>query len=390
MLATYKYIFNRKHEHLKKGDTALVQLRLTIARVSKYYSTGIYLDKYQWSGADNAWVVNTGLAAEYNALLLEIITKVRKAEVQAAQSGKALSHELVQQVMRGKDAGSFVEFMEEECRKRNDIGPGTKKRVPVMVNKLKRLGIVSFSDLTLENIARANNELLKVEKDSTVDKFHAVVSCYLTRAVKLDLFPMDKNPYLKFKRRRPKYLDRKYLTEDELQKIESSALGMERLCFIRDLFIFCCYTGLSYGDLQALTAACIVEEGGAQLIKTFRKKTDEKAAIFLFEKAKEILRKYEGKRAGYCFPSITNQKANAYLKEIATLAGVSKNLTVHMARHTFATTVMLMNGASLEVTQKALGHSDIKTTQLYAKMVDSRVASEMGGVEAKLKKAAAK
>ena len=386
MLAHYKFVFNLKNDRLIKGKKALVQLRVTINRKPKYYTTGIYLEKPQWSGTDNAWVVNTPLAADYNALLLEIITKVRKAELNAAQNGQLLSHEAVQQIIKGKDAGSFIEFMLDSCEKRNDICGKTKKRVPVMANKLKRLGIINFSDLTIENIERANNELLKSEKDSTADKFHAVVSCYLKRAVKSGLFPMDKNPYLQFKRKRPKYLDRKYLTIDELAKIESKEFTIERLNFIKDMFLFCCYTGLSYGDLQLLKPSNVVNESGTLFIKTFRVKTDEKVAIFVFEKARLLLEKYKGKRSGYCFPTISNQKFNAYLKEIADLSGVEKNLTVHMARHTFATTVMLLNGASLEVVQKALGHSKIATTEIYAKMVDSRVAAEMGSVEAKLKR----
>ncbi|MDR0710849.1 MAG: tyrosine-type recombinase/integrase [Prevotellaceae bacterium] len=384
MLATYKYVFNRKNERLTRGKTALVQLRVTISRRQRYFTTGIYLERQQWSGKDNAWVVCTPLAADYNALLLEIITKIRRAEVQAAQAGRALSHEVIQSIIKADNADSFVDFMLNECGRRGDVGEGTKKHVQAVANKLRRLGITDFADLTLENIQRANAELLKESMESTVDKFHATVACYVARAVRLDMLPMDKNPYLKFTRKRPKYLNRKYLTEQELRAIEEKECSIERLQFIKDMFLFCCYTGLSYGDLQALKPSSIVPEGGRVFIKTFRKKTSEKSVILLLNKARDILQKYSGRRSGYCFPSITNQRLNAYLKEIADLAGVEKNLTFHVSRHTFATTVMLMNGASIEVTQKALGHASIATTQLYAKMVDSRVADEMGAVERKL------
>jgi site-specific recombinase XerD len=221
--------------------------------------------------------------------------------------------------------------------------------------------------------------------ESTVDKFHGTICAYINRAIKLDLFPMDKNPYIKFKRKRPKYVDRKYLTADELAKIEAKEFTIARVGFVRDMFLFCCYTGLSYADLQLLKPSNLVNESGTLFIKTFREKTDEKAAIFVFEKARRLLEKYKGKRSGYCFPGISNQRFNSYLKEVADLSGVDKNLTVHMARHTFATTVMLQNGASLEVVQKALGHAKIATTEIYAKMVDSRVAAEMGGIEKKMK-----
>ncbi|MDR0692153.1 MAG: site-specific integrase [Prevotellaceae bacterium] len=135
---------------------------------------------------------------------------------------------------------------------------------------------------------------------------------------------------------------------------------------------------MAYSDISCLRPENIVEEHGREFIRTHRVKTDEMALILLLGKAKETLKKYEGQRKGFCFPVVSNQKMNAYLKEIADLSGISQNLTFHMARHTFATTVMLMQGVSLEVTQKALGHSDIKTTQIYAKMVDTRVAEEMG------------
>jgi integrase len=384
MLATYKYVFNRKNERLKRGETALVQLRVTINRQQKYFSTGIYLEKHQWSGADNSWVVGTPVAADYNALLLEIITKLRKAEVQAAQAGQPLSHTMVHKIIKGEDTGSFVDFMLDNIEKRNDISESTKRSVRCMANKLKGFGIVKFSDLTLENIQRVNNELLKVEKESSVDRFHANISCYVTRAVRLDLFPVDKNPYLKFDRKRPKFLNRKYLTADELLAIERAAPTTERLRLAKDMFLFCCNTGLSYGDLQALKPSNIVVESGKLFIKTFREKTDEKAAILLFEKAKAVLQKYKDKRSGYCFPSFNNSTLNSWLQQLSKQCGLNKNLTIHMARHTFATTVMLANGVSLEVTQKALGHANINTTQLYAKMVDSRVANEMGEVERKM------
>jgi len=387
MLSTHKFVFNRKNEKLKKGETALVQLRVTIDRVAKPYSTGIYLEKHQWSGVDNAWVVNTPLAADYNALLLDIITKVRKADIQAAQSNRQLSPEAVRQIVKGVDVSSFVNYMVRDSAERNDIVERTKGHAKLAAEKLKRFGVANFSDLTIENIQRIHNEMLKEVKESTADKFHDTVDCYIKRAVNVGLLPMDKNPYLKFKRKTIRYGDRKYLTVEELAKIEKKEFTVERLNFIKDMFLFCCYTGLAYADLQQLKPSNIVEEKGVLFIKTFREKTEEKAAIFVFEKARLLLEKYSGKRGGYCFPSISNQNFNSYLKEIADLAGVEKNLTVHVARHTFATTVMLLNGASLEVVKKALGHSKIATTEIYAKMVDSRVAAEMGSVEVKIEDA---
>jgi integrase len=381
VLATFKYVFNRKNVRLKKGDLALVQLRVTINRQQKYFTTGIYVEKHQWSGVENAWITNLPVAADYNALLFDIITKIRKAEVQALQAGHPLSHDVVQKIIKGDDSGSFFDFMMEEIGKRSDIANGTKAIAKNAARKLKRLGIVKFSDLTFEKIQKANDELMKTEKLSSVDTFHTAIACYINRAINLNLFPMSQNPYIKFKRQRPKFLDRKYLTAEELLTIDGAKLANQAQRVVRDMFLFCCYTGLAYSDFQQLRPSDIVLEKGRLFIKTFREKTEEKSVIFLFEKSKELLQKYSGRREGYCFPKIRNDNFNRILKRIARQCGFEKNLTVHMARHTFATTVMLSNGVSLEVTQKALGHAKISTTQLYAKMVDGRVAAEMAGAE---------
>jgi integrase len=172
-------------------------------------------------------------------------------------------------------------------------------------------------------------------KESTIDKFHATTVAYIARAIRLDLFPIEKNPYLKFKRKRPRYHDRKYLTQEELAQIEMREFPIPRLQFVKDMFLFSCYTGLAYSDISELRPANIVEEHGREFIKTHRIKTDERALVLLLTKAKEILKKYEGQRQGFCFPIVSNQKTNAYLKEIADLSGISQNLTFHMARHTW-------------------------------------------------------
>jgi integrase len=383
MPAIYKFVFNRKNQRLGKGKTALIQLRVAANNVSKFFSTGIYIEKLQWSGADKAWVANCENAKDYNDLLNSILVRIHSAEVKALLQGSALSHEAITRIIKGNSvSGSFTVFIREECVSRKELSEGTRKHALSLSRKLERLGIKDFSDLTLENIQRANSELIgEGEKASTVDKFHATTAAYIARAIRLDLFPIEKNPYLKFKRTRAKSHERRYLTREELTQIEGKEFSITRLQLVKDMFLFSCYTGLAYSDISELRPANIVEEHGREFIKTHRIKTDERALVLLLTKAKEILKKYEGQRPGFCFPIVSNQKMNAYLKEIADLSGISQNLTFHMARHTFATTIMLMQGVSLEVTSKALGHSDIKTTQIYAKMVDTRIAEEMGRLE---------
>jgi len=163
--------------------------------------------------------------------------------------------------------------------------------------------------------------------------------------------------------------------------------SIPRLEQVKDIFLFCCYTGLAYADVKKLSKDDIIFGiNGKRWIKTKRQKTDSLSSIPLLLVSESILEKYAfhpyvivGKGI---LPVLTNQKSNAYLKEIADLCGIKKNLITHLARHTFATTVTLSNGVSMEFVSKMLGHKSLKTTQIYAKVVDKKVGREMDELEA--------
>lgn len=186
-----------------------------------------------------------------------------------------------------------------------------------------------------------------------------------------------------------KKFDRDFLEEDELQNLEKTKFKLGRLEFTKDLFIFGCYTGLAYIDTFLLKPEDIHKGiDGNQWIITSRKKTDTPLRIPLLPKAFEIVEKYRNnprsKFNGTLFLVISNQKLNSYLKEIADLCGISKNLTFHLARHTFATTVTLSNGVPIETVSKILGHTSIKTTQIYGRILDARISSDMLNLQSKL------
>ncbi|WP_445730977.1 site-specific integrase [Mariniflexile sp.] len=169
---------------------------------------------------------------------------------------------------------------------------------------------------------------------------------------------------------------------EELQEIENKEFGIPRLELVKDLFVFSCYTSLSYIDVINLTAdnICIGIDG--ELWVYYRgKKTTKPIRILLLPKAMQIIEKYKNNRKsmaqGSIFPKISNQKLNSYLKEIADVCGIKKNLTFHIARHTFATTVTLSNGIPIETVSKLLGHSRISTTQIYAKVIERKVSDDM-------------
>lgn len=192
---------------------------------------------------------------------------------------------------------------------------------------------------------------------------------------------IDNDPFRKFKQKLvPTH--RGYLTAGELERIEILTLESRRLKTVRDLFVFSCYTGISYIDLMQLTEkSLVIGIDGNHWIITKRQKTRNPVKIPLLNKAFTLIENYRFDRQsmlnGTLFPMISNQKLNAYLKEVAQLARIQKNLTFHMARHTFATTVTLTNGVPIETISKMLGHSKLSTTQIYAKVIEQKVSDDM-------------
>jgi len=206
----------------------------------------------------------------------------------------------------------------------------------------------------------------------------------------VDIEWMEKDVFSKFK---PKFKknERQFLTQNELQSIEEKQFSIERLELVKDLFIFSCYTGLSYIDEMNLTKDHInFGIDGNLWIVTQRRKTENTVRIPILPVVGILIQKYaEHPRAlqrGTLLPNMSNQKLNTYLKEIADLCHIKKNLTFHLARHTFATTVTLSNGVPIETVSKLLGHSRISTTQIYAKVVEKKVSEDMQVLKEKFNK----
>lgn len=199
---------------------------------------------------------------------------------------------------------------------------------------------------------------------------------------------LRKDPFGKYSvKLRP--VKRDFLTQEELQEIEDLEIKIERLDQVRDIFVFSCYTGLAYTDVAKLSTDNIRKGiDGNMWIFTEREKTSTKSNIPLLAKAREIIDKYKESPKSdknQLLPVLSNQKMNAYLKEIGTLANINKNLTFHLARHTFAT-LMLTHGMSIETVSDLLGHKSIRTTQIYAKVVERKKSEEMIKIEEKLSK----
>lgn len=205
---------------------------------------------------------------------------------------------------------------------------------------------------------------------------------------------IEKNPFELFKLKMQK-VERGYLTNEELISIEEKSFSLQRIQCAKDLFVFSCYTGIAYIDVMQLTPNNIILGiDGNYWIKTIREKTDTSVNVPILPKAAYIIEKYKDNprsiAKGSLFPMISNQKLNSYLKEVADLCGIKKNLTFHLARHTFATSVTLSNGVPIETVSKMLGHTTIRTTQIYAKVVEQKVSQDMSALREKLEKSSKK
>lgn len=199
---------------------------------------------------------------------------------------------------------------------------------------------------------------------------------------------ITRDPFANFKATL-KETTRTFLSQSELDALQYKEFDIPRLAQIRDIFLFSCYTGLAYIDIFKLSPQDItIGIDGEKWIITHRTKTETRSPIPLLPQALEIIARYRNKpdllANNKLLPVISNQKTNAFLKEIAAICGITKNLTFHMARHTFATTVTLTNGVPIETVSKMLGHTSIETTQIYSKVVDTKISHDMKQLRARL------
>ena len=272
----------------------------------------------------------------------------------------------------------------------------TQKYIKLFLTKKRKIQDIYLSQLTYRFIVDFEKFLRsytpedhqKQMENNTVMKHIQRMRKMVTLAYKMEW--IEKDPFIKFK---PTYIknEREFLREDELQDIIKKEFSIERLTLVKDLFIFSCYTGLSYIDVMQLNEDNIALgiDGGRWII-TNRQKTHNKVKIPLLPIAEMLINKYKGhiktKKTKTLFPNISNQKLNSYLKEIADLCRIKKNLTFHIARHTFATTITLSNGVPIETVSKLLGHTKIATTQIYAKVIERKVSEDMSILRSKLSK----
>lgn len=369
-IANTRIVFDRRNTASKKV-AAPVYIEVTFDKVRNFYNTGVKVRKDQFR---NDRVCNCGQQIEYNnridivrsTIVDYINTKLENGEVFTLEGLKEYMNN--NSVISNKD--SFLAFMYKRIYERK-ISDGTKKGHLSIYNVLKRWGrIRDFSDITQGNVLLWNElSIQNAVKTKAIYNYHKVLKLYIREA---KLFGYIKeNPYDTLHFKRYESSERRFLSEEDLDKFKKVRLIEPSLIKSRDCFLFQCYTGLAYVDMCNFdfeNMARIVD--GAYRVKNERVKTGNKYNITLLPQAIEILKKYD-----YHLPIQEMHVYNRNLQAIQYRAGIEQRVTSHVGRHSFAT-VCLNNNIPIEVVKEFLGHKDIKTTAIYAKILDKTVNRE--------------
>lgn len=298
---------------------------------------------------------------------------------------------------KDKSTMSLKKFLEVYLTNQVEANPeyseGTKKNYRATCTHLKNFQIhteletVLLTRVDLAFVKRLDGYLIGVEghRRNTANKYHSKFKHILEGAIKENY--LGRNPYSDFKLKDEDSLIT-YLTQEELDALIRHKLGGNAtLEKVRDIFLFSLYTGIRFTSATNLKEENIEVENGQHWIHFYDQKPKKYRRIPMLKKAIEVYKKYADLRAstGYLLPRITNQKENLYLKVIADIVGINKKLTSNVARHTFATTILLANGTPLEVVSKYMGHSKLATTQVYGKIHSQILARAASEIDAKLK-----
>ncbi len=385
--------FSLKKTKSRTDGKCPIYVRCTLNNQRFELTTGIFVLPESWS--DKKQQIN-GRKEETKILnnrLDKICMRVQDVYNQFESKGESFSALKVKNKLLGvSDEMGVLKILDGiingiEVRVGNDYSEGTLKHYKTTRERLAEFFKTKFgkNDLSLSmvdfNFLNSFDLYLKAEyclKPNTALTYHKHLKKVLNTAVAMNLISV--NPYSSFKLNRNE-THRDYLTIHELEQIRNKDVNTTRMEIIRDVFVFASYTGLGYAELKKLNKNHIQKgNDGEEWIIIDRNKTDIRCRIPLLPQAKGILHKYEDypmNRKGILLPVHSNQKMNEYLKELADICGISKTLSMHVARHTFATSVTLSNGVPIETVSKMLGHTSLKTTQIYARIVDTKIAADM-------------
>jgi site-specific recombinase XerD len=379
-----------------------IYMRVTINGERFETSSHRYLESNKWSAAAGKAKGNTDEVRSINNYLDMLKQKAYNFQKELIQEGRPVNIENFKDKWLGKSNKPvmLIEIFQQHNDQvveliGKDFAPGTVERYKTSLSHTRsfmqwkyKISDIDIRKLNYEFISGYEFWLKSVRRCN-----HNSTMKYLANFKKIVILCLkngwlSKDPFVGFKLSK-KEVVREFLTKEEMQLILSKQFVSERIGQVRDIFLFSCYTGLAYADVKKLKRSEIITGvDGEKWVFTSRQKTNTASRIPLLSQALQIIEKYtdhpQCDAADRLLPVLSNQKMNAYLKEIADVCGITKQLTYHIARHTFATTVTLSNGVPIESVSKMLGHKNIRTTQHYAKILDKKLSEDMGLLRSKL------
>ena len=397
MRQTFSIVFFLKRRHKKEDKPQTIVAKITVNGESSEISTNLKCCIKDWKSKMQQ-VNGRGLAnLTLNSSLHDIRAHINYIFHQQVLHGESTSPKVVKEIYLDESRTkhhllSFFEIHNENIKKQ--IGKGksnatyqkyevTRKHLKgylhanlllddILLNKINHKFIWEF-EVYLKTVANCEH--------NTTAKFMQ----FFKRIIRLALHNhyIKDDPFLNYEIKLQD-VHRDYLTMDELKLIISKDFKIRRLDFIRDIFVFASFTGLAYIDLKNLQRNHLYMFNGELWLRINRCKTDQPSTMKLFDVPKRLIDKYDDPTSNYIFPVLSNQKVNAYLKEIADICEIQKNFSFHVSRHT-AASLALSNGMPMESVAKMLGHKNIRTTQLYAKITDMKLSQDMDELEKKLK-----
>lgn len=381
-----RFVFDRKKISSEKRK-GLIQIEIRYEKKRKWISTGIKVFKDQWH--DKRYIVNSLDSDELNERLFLCKEKIDSYFNSLMEKGISFSWDDFDIFLKRMDTSTssetFIDYVARRIEERNDIKPSTKANHRKLLTSLDEFGkILYFSDLTKSNVADYYNFLLGKEviiqgkvqklKLTTTSSYMKFLKVYINDAIQHD--KLDKNPCNGLKVKRGSAENGRWLSLEELSRIENIENIPSSLKIIRDLFLIQCYTGMAYTDLMDFSPEKLTEIDGVTVLSGKRKKSGESYVTVIYPTLKNLLDKYN-----YNIPKRTNQSYNRALKILSMACNIDKPLATHWARRTCGM-LMLNKGYSIEVVAKVLGHSDIKTTQqCYAKILDRTVIDSFKKIE---------
>jgi len=403
MKNTFSVLFYPKRNDADKNGKAPLYLRITVNGKRSELSVQRKVKLSKWDSSKEIIQGKTAENRELNIHMAHIRTKLFKQYDKLQEENRNITAILLKQTYLGNKRpekmvlGLFQNHNNEvDSLIGMDFAPGTAERYRTAMKHVADYITREYKtdDLPIKEVDHKFITGFEYYLKSVRKCAHNTAIKYIVNFKKITRIAyandwIAKDPFVKWKGRL-KNVERQFLTSQEIQLLMDTELHTPRLEHVRDIFVFCCFTGLAYADVKKLNKDDInLGIDGEKWINTARTKTKTRANIPILGTAQIILDKYADSpylTNGRLLPVLTNQKMNAYLKEIAHLSGISKNLTTHLARHTFATTVTLTNGVSIESVSKMLGHKNLRTTQHYAKILNSRVSDDMQMLRKKLGK----